>query len=85
MKNDFRRLNTLESWTLNISPTIAGQGRCLDHNEKIERVKLVDSYTRRLYIAGSYSFIQKLTDRINERKSLTSLRLVEKYVDFTEN
>jgi len=52
--------------------------------ENGERVRLVDNYTHRIYVAGDYQLLKKLAGKIKDSKSVAGFRLVEKYADFME-
>ncbi|MEM0095686.1 MAG: DNA polymerase domain-containing protein [Candidatus Bathyarchaeia archaeon] len=82
--NNFRRLNAIKGWILDVYPSGPNEVTVWIIGENGERVKFVDSYTHRIYVAGSYSLLQKLTEKIRDSKSVAGFRFVEKYADFME-
>ncbi|MEM3464484.1 MAG: DNA polymerase domain-containing protein, partial [Candidatus Bathyarchaeia archaeon] len=83
-RNNFRRLNAIKGWVLDVYPSGPDEVTVWIISENGERVKLVDSYTHRIYVAGNYSLLQKLTEKIRNSRSVAGFRFVEKYADFME-
>jgi len=52
--------------------------------ENGERVRLVDNYIHRIYVAGDYQLLKNLAGKIRDSKSVAGFRFVEKYADFME-
>ena len=50
--------------------------------ENGERIKLVDEFTRRIYVSGKSSDLRSLTENIRNSRSVAGMRFVEKYPDF---
>ncbi|MEM2249704.1 MAG: DNA polymerase domain-containing protein [Candidatus Bathyarchaeia archaeon] len=83
-RNNFRRLNAIKGWILDVYPSGPNEVTVWIISENGERVKLVDSYTHRIYVAGNYLLLQKLTEKIRNSKSVDGFRFVEKCADFME-
>jgi DNA polymerase elongation subunit (family B) len=83
-KNNFRRLNAVEGWILDVYPSGPDQITVWIIGENGERVKLVDKYVHRIYVAGNRSDLEALTGKIADSESVADYRYVEKYADFME-
>jgi DNA polymerase elongation subunit (family B) len=83
-KNSFRRLNAFKGWILDVYPSGPSHVTVWLIGENGERVRLVDNYTHRIYVAGDYQLLKNLAEKIRDSKSVAGFRLVEKYADFME-
>ena len=83
-KNNFRRLNAFKGWILDVYPSGPSQVTVWLIGENGERVRLVDNYTHRIYVAGDYQLLKNLAEKIRISKSVAGFRFVEKYADFME-
>ncbi len=83
-KNNFRRLNAFKCWILDVYPSGPSQVTVWLIGENGERLRLVDNYTHRIYVAGDYLLLKNLAEKIRDSKSVAGFRFVEKYADFME-
>ncbi|MEM2463928.1 MAG: hypothetical protein QXY07_04520, partial [Candidatus Bathyarchaeia archaeon] len=83
-RNNFRRLNAVKGWILDVYPSGPSQITVWIIGENGERVKLVDKYVHRIYVAGAQSDLEGLTRKISRSESVAAYRFVEKYADFME-
>ena len=84
LKSSFRKLNAIKGWILDVYPSGPNQITVWIIDEDGERVKLVDNYVHRIYVAGSLPDLKELTRRLIDSESVADFRLVEKYADFME-
>jgi DNA polymerase elongation subunit (family B) len=84
LKNSSRRLNAFKGWILDVYPSGPSQVTVWLISENGERVRLVDNYTHRIYVAGGYQLLKNLAEKIRDSKSVAGFRFVEKYADFME-
>jgi len=77
-------LNAFKGWILDVYPSGPSQVTVWLIGENGERVRLVDNYTHRIYVAGDYQLLKKLAEKIRDSKSVAGFRFVEKYADFME-
>jgi DNA polymerase elongation subunit (family B) len=83
-KNNFRKLNAIKGWILDVYPSGPSQVTVWLIGDNGERVRFVDNYTHRIYVAGNYQLLEDLAEKITDSKSVASFRFVEKYADFME-
>lgn len=76
-RNNFRKLNAVKGWILDVYSSEPNEVTVWIIGENGE-------YTHRIYVAGSYSLLQKLAEKIRDSESVASYRFVEKYADFRE-
>ncbi|MEM3629367.1 MAG: 3'-5' exonuclease, partial [Candidatus Bathyarchaeia archaeon] len=83
-RSNFRRLNAVRGWILDVYPSGPTQITVWVIGENGERVRLTDKYVHRIYVAGSPSDLEELTRKISKSESVADYRFVEKYADFME-
>jgi DNA polymerase elongation subunit (family B) len=83
-RNSFRRLSAFRGWLFDVYPSGPNEVTVWIITETGERVRLVDKFTRRIYVAGSFSDLKKLTEKIRNSRSVAGFRFVEKFADFME-
>ncbi|MGB9778525.1 MAG: DNA polymerase domain-containing protein [Candidatus Bathyarchaeales archaeon] len=83
-RNNFRKFNAIKGWILDVYPSGPSQVRIWIIGENGERVKLVDNYVHRIYVAGNQADLEELTRKISDSESVADFRFVEKYADFME-
>ncbi|MEM3618422.1 MAG: DNA polymerase domain-containing protein [Candidatus Bathyarchaeia archaeon] len=83
-RSNFRRLNAVKGWILDVYPSGPTQITVWVIGENGERVRLTDKYVHRIYVAGSPSDLEELTRKISKSESVADYRFVEKYADFME-
>jgi len=83
-KNNFRKFDAVKGWILDVYPSGPNQLTVWIISENGERVKLIDRYVHRIYVAGNLADLEKLTRRIADSESVADFRFVEKYADFME-
>ncbi|MEM2368510.1 MAG: DNA polymerase domain-containing protein [Candidatus Bathyarchaeia archaeon] len=83
-RSNFRRLNAVKGWILDVYPSGPNQITVWIIGENGERVRLTDKYVHRIYVAGSPSDLEELTRKISKSESVADYRFVEKYADFME-
>ncbi|MEM3875233.1 MAG: DNA polymerase domain-containing protein [Candidatus Bathyarchaeia archaeon] len=83
-KNSFRRLKAVKGWILDVYPSGPNQITVWIISENGERVKLVDKYVHRIYVAGDHAALKEITRKIIGSGSVADFRFVEKYADFME-
>ncbi|MDH5483302.1 MAG: hypothetical protein OEY22_10590 [Candidatus Bathyarchaeota archaeon] len=81
-KNTFVKLDPILGWLLDVYPSGPDEVTVWMIAENGERIKLVDNFTHRIYISGSFSDLKNLSEKIKDSKSVGSLGLAEKYADF---
>lgn len=79
-----RRFNAVKGWILDVYPSGSSQVTVWVIGENGERVKLVDKYVHRIYVAGSLVDLEELTRRIIDSESVAGFRFAEKFADFME-
>jgi DNA polymerase elongation subunit (family B) len=84
LKNNSRRLNAFKGRILDVYPSGPSQVTVWLIGENGERVRLVDNYTHKIYVAGDYQHLKNLAEKIRDSKSVAGFRFVEKYADFME-
>jgi len=83
-KNSFGSPKTARGWILDVYPSGPNQITVWIIDENGDRVKLVDKYVHKIYVAGSMEDLEELTRRISRSESVAAYRFVEKYADFME-
>ncbi|MBS7636772.1 hypothetical protein KEJ37_05500 [Candidatus Bathyarchaeota archaeon] len=83
-KNNFKRFNAVKGWILDVYPSGPNQITVWIISENGQRVRFVDKYVHRIYVAGSPTDLEELARRISESESVADFRFVEKYADFME-
>jgi len=83
-KNSFIKLDPIRGWLLDVYPCGPNEMVIWIIAENGERVRLVDKYTHKIYISGTYSNLKSLSEKIGGSRSVAGLRFVEKCADFME-
>jgi len=78
------KLETVRGWLFDVYPSGPNEMTVWVIAENGERLKLVDSFTHRIYVSGKFSDLKSLTEKISDSRSVAGWRLVEKYADFME-
>jgi DNA polymerase elongation subunit (family B) len=83
-KDSFVRLKPVRGWLFDVYPSGSDKMTVWMIAENGERVKLIDKFTRRIYVYGNLSDLKGLTEKIRDSRSVAGWRFVEKYADFME-
>ena len=79
-EGDWMAPNNFRGWLLDLYPSNPGEIALWFITENGKRVKVVDEFKPKIYVAGDIKDLEKLPDRLVGSKSVSRLRFVEKYV-----
>jgi DNA polymerase elongation subunit (family B) len=83
-KSSFIKPNAVRGWLFDVYPSGPNEVTAWVIAENGERVRLIDNFTRRIYVSGNFSDLKSLTDEVRDSRSVAGFRFVEKYADFME-
>lgn len=83
-KSNFIKLNPVRGWLFDVYPSGKNEVTVWIITENGERIKLVDTYTHRFYVSGSFPELSSLVEKIDEDLSVAGWRFAEKHADFME-
>jgi DNA polymerase elongation subunit (family B) len=84
LKSSFVKLNPIRGWLFDVYPLGKNEITVWLIAENGERVRLVDTFTHRFCVSGSFSELNSLAEKIRENPSVESWRFVKKHADFME-
>jgi len=84
LKSSFIKLSPVRGWLFDVYPSGESEVAIWLIAENGERVRLVDSFTHRFFVSGSFSDLRSLAQKIEDDQSIESLRFVKKQPDFME-
>jgi DNA polymerase elongation subunit (family B) len=84
LKSSFVKLNPIRGWLFDVYPSGKNEITVWLIAENGERVRLVDTFTHRFYVSGSFSELSSLAEKIKEDPRVESWRFVKKHADFME-
>jgi DNA polymerase elongation subunit (family B) len=84
LKSSFVKLNPIRGWLFDVYPSGKNEITVWLIAENGERVRLVDTFTHRFYVSGSFSELNSLAEKIKEDPRVESWRFVKKHADFME-
>jgi len=80
-KRNFRKLDPVRGWLLDVYPSGPSQITVWIIAENGERLRFIDNFTRRIYVSGRMRDLQELTRHLAGSKSVAAWRFVEKRAD----
>ena len=84
LKSSFVKLNPIRGWLFDVYPSGKNEITVWLIAENGERIKLVDTFTHRFYVSGSFSELSSLVEKIKGNPSVEGWRFVKKHADFME-
>jgi len=81
-KNSFVKLEAVRGWFLDVYPSGPNEMAVWIVTDKGERVRLVEKFIHRVYVAGDLSDLKNLAEKIKHDPPVAGLRLVGKHADF---
>jgi len=84
-RSDFRRLNPVRGWLLDVHPSGPSEMTVWIIAENGERLRFVDKFTHRIYVSGRMRDLQDLTKHLAGNKSVGGWRFVEKRADLMDS
>ena len=83
-EEDWMAPNNFRGWLLDLYPSNPGEITLWFITENGKRVKVVDEFKPKIYVAGDIEDLERLPDRLVGSKSVSRLRFVEKYVSIMD-
>ena len=84
-KRNFRKLDPVRGWLLDVYPSGPSQITVWIIAENGERLRFIDNFTRRIYVSGRMRDLQELTRHLAGSKSVAAWRFVEKRADLMDS
>jgi len=84
LRSSFVKLNPIRGWLFDVYPSGKNEIAVWLIAENGERVRLVDTFTHRFYVSGSFSELSSLAEKIEGDPSVAGRRFVKKHADFME-
>jgi len=75
---------TVKGWLLDLYPSNPGEMTIWVISETGQRLKFIDKFQPKVYVAGNEEGLQKLTERLFGSKSVVAWRFTHKYVDLSD-
>lgn len=76
--------NTVRGWLLDLYPSSPGEMTIWVISENGQRLKLIDKFKPKIYVAGEEEDLQKLTDKLVGSKSVAAWRFTYKYANIAD-